>query len=130
MPVATYTPSPVLGRFHEISIGTADIAESVAFYEKLGFSQCGTSDTWQHPYGVLSDGKLFIGLHQFKFPSPVITYVHPGVAQHSQVIEKLFLDPPAVLLAEQIDWDSIALENHVKVLDVEPAKLSQRCGRV
>ncbi len=48
----------------------------------------------------------------------------------SQVIEKLFLDPPAVLLAEQIDWVSIALENHVKVLDVEPAKLSQRCGRV
>jgi catechol 2,3-dioxygenase-like lactoylglutathione lyase family enzyme len=82
----------VLGRFHEISIGTADIAESVAFYEKLGFSQCGTSDTWQHPYGVLSDGKLFIGLHQLKFPSPVLTWVHPGVAQHAHVIEKQGLE--------------------------------------
>ena len=65
----------MLGRFHEISLGTADIAESVAFYERLGFTQCGTTDTWQHPYGVMTDGKLFIGLHQFKFPSPTLTYV-------------------------------------------------------
>ena len=35
---AAYTAAPVLGRFHEISIGTADIAESVAFYERLGFT--------------------------------------------------------------------------------------------
>jgi catechol 2,3-dioxygenase-like lactoylglutathione lyase family enzyme len=82
----------VLGRFHEISLGTADIAESVAFYERLGFTQCGTTDTWQHPYGVMTDGKLFIGLHQFKFPSPTITYVHPGVAQHAHVIEKHGID--------------------------------------
>ena len=79
----------MLGKFHEISVETADIADSVAFYERLGFSHCGTTDTWPHPYGVMTDGKLFVGLHQFKFPSPVITYVHPGVAQHSHVIEKL-----------------------------------------
>ena len=78
----------MLGKFHEISVETADISESVAFYERLGFSHCGTTDTWPHPYGVMTDGKLFIGLHQFKFPSPVITYVHPGVAHHSAVIEK------------------------------------------
>jgi catechol 2,3-dioxygenase-like lactoylglutathione lyase family enzyme len=78
----------VLGRFHEISIETADIAESVAFYERLGFAQCGTTDTWQHSYGVMTDGKIYIGLHQFKFPSPTITYVHPDVAQHVHVIEK------------------------------------------
>jgi catechol 2,3-dioxygenase-like lactoylglutathione lyase family enzyme len=82
----------VLGRFHEISIETADIAESVAFYERLGFSLCGTTDTWQHPYGVMTDGKLFLGLHQFKFPSPTITYVKPGIAQHAQAIEKLGID--------------------------------------
>jgi catechol 2,3-dioxygenase-like lactoylglutathione lyase family enzyme len=78
----------VLGRFHEISVETADIAESVAFYERLGFSQCGTTDTWTHPYGVVTDGKLFLGLHQFKFPSPTITWVHPGVAHHAHAIEK------------------------------------------
>jgi len=78
----------VLGRFHEISIETADIAESVAFYERLGFVQCGTTDTWPHSYGVLTDGKLYVGLHQFRFPSPTITWVHPDVAQHSHTIEK------------------------------------------
>jgi catechol 2,3-dioxygenase-like lactoylglutathione lyase family enzyme len=78
----------VLGRFHEISIETGDIADSVAFYERLGFSQCGTTDTWQHPYGVMTDGKLFLGLHQFKFPSPTLTWVHPGVAAHAHAIEK------------------------------------------
>ena len=82
----------MLGRFHEISIETADIGESVAFYERLGFTQCGTTDTWQHPYGVLTDGKLFLGLHQFKFPSPTLTYVRPGIAQHAHVIEKHGID--------------------------------------
>lgn len=79
----------MLGRFHEISVETADISESVAFYERLGFAHCGTTDTWPHPYGVMTDGKLFIGLHQFKFPSPVITYVHANAAHHSHAIEKL-----------------------------------------
>jgi catechol 2,3-dioxygenase-like lactoylglutathione lyase family enzyme len=78
----------VLGKFHEISIETPDIAESVAFYERLGFTQVVTADTWAHPYGVLTDGKLFLGLHQYKFPSPTITYVHPDVAAHAHVIEK------------------------------------------
>jgi catechol 2,3-dioxygenase-like lactoylglutathione lyase family enzyme len=78
----------VLGKFHEISLETADIAESVAFYERLGFGHCGTTDTWPHPYGVMTDGKLFIGLHQFRFPSPVITYVQAGVAQHAPLIER------------------------------------------
>jgi catechol 2,3-dioxygenase-like lactoylglutathione lyase family enzyme len=77
----------VLGRFHEISVETTDIADSVAFYERLGFVQCGTTDTWQHSYGVLTDGKLYIGLHQFRFPSPTITYVHADVAQHAHAIE-------------------------------------------
>ena len=82
----------MLGRFHEISIETADIAASVAFYEKLGFSQCGTTDTWQHPYGVMTDGKIFLGLHQFKFPSPTLTWVHPDAAQHAHAIEKHGID--------------------------------------
>ena len=82
----------MLGKFHEISVQTTDIADSVAFYERLGFAHAGTTDTWQHPYGVMTDGKLFLGLHQFKFPSPTITYVHPGVAEHSHVIERQGID--------------------------------------
>src|SRR3979409_2050052 len=81
-------PSPrVLGRFHEISIATADIRASVEFYESLGFAQAPTTDTWTHPYGVLTDGRLFIGLHQRRAPSPALTFVLPGIASQLAVFE-------------------------------------------
>ena len=70
----------MIGHFHEISLETADIRASVEFYEQLGFCQATTTDTWTHPYGVLTDGRLFLGLHQRRFTSPVVTFVHPGVA--------------------------------------------------
>ena len=70
----------MLGRFHEVSLETADIRESVQFYERLGFIQASTTDTWTHPYGVLTDGRLFIGLHQRRLASPTLTFVRPGIA--------------------------------------------------
>lgn len=79
----------MLGQFHEISITTDDIRASVEFYERLGFSQCRTSDTWPHPYGVLTDGRIHLGLHQYRFPSPSITCVRAGVARHARAITAL-----------------------------------------
>ncbi|MGH8140224.1 MAG: hypothetical protein ACREVV_18765 [Steroidobacteraceae bacterium] len=70
----------MLGRFHEISICTTDIRASVEFYESLGFTQAPTTDTWPHAYGVLTDGRVFIGLHQRRAPSPSLTFLVPGVA--------------------------------------------------
>jgi catechol 2,3-dioxygenase-like lactoylglutathione lyase family enzyme len=77
----------VLGRFHEISLQTADIRESVEFYERLGFTQASTNDTWTHPYGVLTDGRVFLGLHQRHFAAPAVTFVHAGVADFANVLE-------------------------------------------
>lgn len=77
----------MLGRFHEISIATADIRASVEFYESLGFTQASTTDTWSHPYGVLTDGRLFIGLHQQRAPSPTLSFVQPGIAGHLAAFE-------------------------------------------
>jgi catechol 2,3-dioxygenase-like lactoylglutathione lyase family enzyme len=73
----------VLGRFHEIAIQTKDIRASVEFYERLGFSQLETGETWTHPYGVLTDGRIFLGLHQQLFDSPALTFVHAGVAGYA-----------------------------------------------
>lgn len=72
----------MLGHFHEVGLETADIRGSVEFYERLGFTQATTSDTWQHPYGVLTDGRLFLGLHQRRGSSPMLTFVRPGIAEH------------------------------------------------
>ena len=77
----------MLGRFNEISIATLDIRASVEFYESLGFTQATTTDTWPHPYGVLTDGRLFIGLHQRRTPSPALTFVLPGLASQLSAFE-------------------------------------------
>jgi catechol 2,3-dioxygenase-like lactoylglutathione lyase family enzyme len=74
-------PLPLLGTFHETSIAVADVRAAVEFYERLGFSQASTGDLFSHPYGVLTDGRLFIGLHGREGPSPVLTFVSPGIAQ-------------------------------------------------
>lgn len=73
-------PLPPPGRFHELSLATDDIRASVEFYERLGFSQTATTDTFTHPYGVLTDGRLYLGLHQRRAASPTLTFVRPGVA--------------------------------------------------
>jgi catechol 2,3-dioxygenase-like lactoylglutathione lyase family enzyme len=78
----------VLGRFHEIGLATANIRASVEFYERLGFTQAATNDTWTHPYGVLTDGRVFIGLHQRRFPAPALTFVHPDVAPFARSLEE------------------------------------------
>lgn len=75
-----HAPLPPPGRFHELSLATDDIRASVEFYERLGFSQTATTDTYPHPYGVLTDGRLYIGLHQRRAASPTLTFVRPGVA--------------------------------------------------
>jgi catechol 2,3-dioxygenase-like lactoylglutathione lyase family enzyme len=72
----------VFGRFLELSLSTADIAASVQFYERLGFSQLTTGDTWTHRYGVLSDGRLCLGLHERRGPQRMLSFVRPELAQH------------------------------------------------
>jgi catechol 2,3-dioxygenase-like lactoylglutathione lyase family enzyme len=73
-------PLPLLGTFHEISLVTDDVRAAVEFYERLGFTQASTTDAFAHPYGVLTDGRLAIGLHGRAPPSPTLTFVRPGVA--------------------------------------------------
>src|SRR5215470_10286278 len=75
------SPLPLLGTFHEASIASPDLRESVEFYERLGFIHATTNDTLAHPYGVLTDGRLFVGLHQRSGASPVLTFVRPGIAE-------------------------------------------------
>jgi hypothetical protein len=63
----------------------------VEFYERLGFAQAQTGDTWSHPYGVLTDGRVYIGLHQSRLDSPALTFVRPDVAGHAAALERLGL---------------------------------------
>jgi catechol 2,3-dioxygenase-like lactoylglutathione lyase family enzyme len=73
-------PLPLLGTFHEFSVATEDVRAAVEFYERLGFSQATTTDAYTHLYGVLTDGRVVIGVHRRSGSSPVLTFVQPGVA--------------------------------------------------
>lgn len=82
----------MLGDFLELSIWSRDIAASVAFWERLGFGHGLVGDTWKHRYAVLSDGHLFLGLHDYEFESPSLTWVRTGLAEALPGLAALELD--------------------------------------
>ena len=72
----------MIGRFLEISVSTQNIQESLEFYQRLGFAQAEAGDLWSHRYAVITDGRLFIGLHEYEFASPSLTFVRPELDAH------------------------------------------------
>jgi catechol 2,3-dioxygenase-like lactoylglutathione lyase family enzyme len=79
----------VLGRFLELSLATPDIRASLDFYTKLGFSQAEAGDAWPHPYAVVTDGRICLGLHQDTSQGPSMTFVKPGLLKHLDALEDL-----------------------------------------
>jgi catechol 2,3-dioxygenase-like lactoylglutathione lyase family enzyme len=78
----------VLGRFLEFSLATPDIQASLDFYTRLGFSQAEVGEAWSHPYAVVTDGRICLGLHQEAIPAPSITFVKPGLLKHLEALER------------------------------------------
>jgi catechol 2,3-dioxygenase-like lactoylglutathione lyase family enzyme len=91
----------MFGRFLELSIATRDIAASVAFYEQLGFVQAITGDALRHRYGVLSDGRLSLGLHEQERPSPALCFVLPGLAGELAGFELAGFEPERAQFGEE-----------------------------
>ena len=56
---------------------------------KLGFSQAEVGDAWSHPYAVVTDGRICLGLHQDAIPSPAMTFVKPDLLKHLETLEGL-----------------------------------------
>jgi len=78
----------MIGRFLEVSVHTPDVLASLAFYEQLGFTQVTTGEAWSHPYAVVTDGRLGIGLHQHELPqSLLLSFVLPDLFQHLDALE-------------------------------------------
>lgn len=77
----------MLGDFLEISVHSDDVLESLSWYERLGFTQIRSNDTWTHPYGVVTDGRCFLGLHAYEFPSPSLTFVAPELRKRVEPLE-------------------------------------------
>ena len=110
--VACSAPPPefVFGRFLELSLTTTDIAASVQFYERLGFSQLTTGDTWTHPYGVLSDGRICLGLHQRRGPASMLSFVRPELAEHVHELRAAGFEPHYTRLGDS-DFHELQLHD-------------------
>jgi hypothetical protein len=78
-----------LGRFLEISLASADVAASLAFYEALGFVQASVGEAWPHPYAVVTDGRVCLGLHGLDFESPLPTWVAPSLRERLETLATL-----------------------------------------
>lgn len=79
----------MIGRFHEFSVHAPDVLASIAFYERLGFTQVTTGEAWTYPYAVVTDGRLAIGLHQRELlQSPLPAFVLPDLSGKLAALER------------------------------------------
>ncbi len=92
----------MFGRFLEISLYTAEIRESLAFYESLGFVQAPVGEVFKHPYAVVTDGRLFLGLHGAPVPSPALTFVMPRLMHGIDQLEQLGIEFEDLKLGNEV----------------------------
>lgn len=79
----------MLDDFLEISIQVTDILASMDFYKRLGFQEAPVNDVWTHPYAVLTDGHVYLGLHQYIFSSPALSFVQHDLGRQLPQFEAL-----------------------------------------
>lgn len=92
----------MFGRFLEISLYTPEIRESLAFYESLGFAQAAVGEVFKHPYAVVTDGRLFLGLHGRPVPSPGLTFVMPRLMHGIEQLEQLGIEFEDLKLGNEV----------------------------
>ena len=90
----------MIGSFLELSVPTRDVAAALEFYESLGFVQAAVGEAWPHPYAVVTDGRVNIGLHGADLDGPLLTFVAPGLAMQLAKLETLGIEPERVRLDE------------------------------
>jgi catechol 2,3-dioxygenase-like lactoylglutathione lyase family enzyme len=91
----------MFGRFLELAIATRDIVASVQFYERLGFVSLTTNDAWSHRYGVLSDGRIHLGLHEQTIPPLSVSFVLPELVQARPRLVAAQFEPELARLGEE-----------------------------
>ena len=89
-------------RFLEISVHAPEIRDSLAFYESLGFVQASVGEAFKHPYAVVTDGRLFLGLHGRALPAPALTFVMPRLMHGIDRLEQLGIELEDLQLGNEV----------------------------
>jgi len=82
----------MLGDFLEISLSCRDILASIDFYRKLGFVEAPAREAWNHPYTVVTDGRLYIGLHAREAMPPALSFALPELRSHLPALEAMGIE--------------------------------------
>ncbi len=82
----------MLGDFLDISLSTRDILASLEFYQKLGFVEAPVREAWPHPYTVVTDGRLYIGLHARETLPPALSFALPELRNHLPKLEQMGIE--------------------------------------
>jgi len=82
----------IFGRFLELSMPVRDIRESLEWYRLLGFQECAVGDIYDYHYAVVTDGRVFIGLHSAGIEDICLTFVRPELSLHIKELQALGLD--------------------------------------
>lgn len=91
----------MLGRLLELSIATQDILRSWEFYRALGFATVDGYEVYPYRYGVVTDGRIALGLHETQGPGLALTYVHPELARHARALREAGLVPTHERLSDE-----------------------------
>jgi len=127
----------VFGRYLEIALPTRDIVASATFYERLGFQGLSTGDVYAHRYGVYSDGRLHLGLHERDAPGAALVAVAPSLRARLARLEAAGFRPGALHLGDE-DFHSIELADpagmralllEARTYSPPAAPCTTRCGR-
>lgn len=100
----------MLGDFLEISLTSSDLLASLEFYRKLDFHEAPVGEGWKHPYAVMSDGRIHIGLHKRADQGPTLSFVLPELRKKLEGIEALGIDFTAINL-ELHRFNHVAFED-------------------
>ena len=77
-----------LGQFLELSVPATDLAASLDFYLRLGFSELRVNDIRPGSYAAVTDGQIVIGLHGVGLEEPALTFVRPDLARHARALAR------------------------------------------
>lgn len=91
----------MLGRFLEIAVPAPDILASLSFYESLGYTQATVGDSRTHRYAVITDGRLWLGLHAESVGEPTLCWAQPGLAAQVSALAALGVEPEYARLGEE-----------------------------
>lgn len=82
----------MLGQFLEYSAAARPLADSFEFYGVLGFASLPVGDVLTHPYLVLFDGAVAVGLHDREQEGPQLTFVRPDLRDYVRPLRRLGIE--------------------------------------